>query len=255
MDPGEDLRYTLTVSLEEVSTGSTRNIRVPRKIQCRRCTATGADPDGGQKPCDACSGSGRSPTRRLLRQACARCDGKGWIRVKRCPTCKGDGRHGSEDVLKVQVPAGVATGQKLKLREKGNDSRSAGPSGNLVVIINVEEHPLFRRRGTDVLCQVPLTISELALGCEIQVPTLEGNTTIRISPGTAPDKVLRLSGKGLPHVGGNDRGDLHLQLTIDVPTQITPEQEEALRLYAERMGPAQHPRRAAFDAYVDESEP
>jgi len=251
-DPGEDLRYTLTVDISEVATGAIKTIRVPREVRCRRCAATGADPDGGTKNCETCSGTGRSPTRRLLRSACARCEGNGWIRVRSCPTCNGGGRHGSEDKLKVQVPAGVATGQKLKLRGKGNESKGEGRAGDLLVVINVAEHPLFSRRGADVLCNVPLTVSELALGCELKVPTLEGVTKIRIAPGTPPDKVLRISGKGLPKVGRGDRGDLHLKIKVDIPSNLTPEQEEVLRLYATRLGPEAHPHRAAFDKTTDE---
>ena len=250
-DPGEDLRYTLTVSLEDVSTGASRTIHVPRQVCCRRCGATGADPDGGQKTCESCSGSGRSSTRRLLRQACARCDGQGWVRVKNCKTCDGKGRHGSEDRLKVQVPAGVATGQKLKLRGRGNDSRGTGPAGDLLVVINVENHPLFRRRGSDIICEVPMTMAELTMGCELQVPTLGGVTTIRIPPGTAPEKVLRLSAKGLPRVSSGDRGDQHIKLIVDIPTELSPAQKEVIRAFSERITPSDHPQRRAFDAMVE----
>jgi molecular chaperone DnaJ len=234
-----------------VATGTSKSIHVPRQVRCGRCSATGADPDGGQKNCETCSGSGRSPTRRLLRQACARCDGQGWIRVKICRNCDGKGRHGSEERLKVQVPAGVATGQKLKLRGRGNDSRGSGPAGDLLVVMNVEEHPLFRRRGPDVICEVPLTVSELTLGCELLVPTLDGTTTIRIAPSTRPGKVLRVSGKGLPKLGKTDRGDLHLKLSVDIPTALTPEQIEAIGVFNERIKPSDHPQRREFDALVE----
>jgi len=154
----------------------------------------------------------------------------------------------------VQVPAGVATGQKLKLRGRGNDSRGSGPAGDLLVVINVENHELFRRRGSDIICEVPLTVSELTLGCEFQVPTLDGVTTIRIPPGTGPEKVLRLSGKGLPRVNSgdrSDRGDQHIKLQVDIPTGLTPAQEEAVRVFSERIKPSDHPQRREFDALVE----
>ena len=119
------------------------------------------------------------------------------------------------------------------------------------MVINVENHPLFRRRGSDIICEVPMTMAELTMGCELQVPTLGGVTTIRIPPGTAPEKVLRLSAKGLPRVSSGDRGDQHIKLVADIPTDLSPAQKEAVLAFSERITPSDHPQRRAFDAMVE----
>lgn len=248
---GEDLKHTLTVTLEEVSAGAEREITVNRMVKCKRCDTTGADPEGGRRPCAHCNGSGKSPTRRLLRTDCAQCDGRGFVIVKRCSRCGGEGRHDRPDQLKVKVPPGVATGQKLKIRGKGNDSRGDHMSGDLFVLVNVEDHPLFRRRGDDLLCEVPATFFEAALGADLAVPTLDGNTTIRVPAGTPSGKIFRLAGRGLPNLETpKRRGDLHYKVNVEVPTQLADRERAALRTAAEALGPAAHPERRAWTEAV-----
>lgn len=249
--PGEDLRYNLAVTLEEVAAGVERLIEVPRQVQCRRCEGSGAHPEGGKQPCEACEGSGRSPTRRFLRTACARCDGKGFITVKACDRCSGAGRSGSEERLRVRVPAGVATGQKLKVGRKGNDGYGTGAPGDLYVIVQVSEHPVFRRRGADLLCDVPVPFSQAALGAEVRVPTLDGATTVRVPPGTASGKTLRLSGRGLPKLDERGRGDLHLRVQVEVPAKLSAEQRSLLERYDALVDEASHPLAAALRRAAD----
>ncbi|MCB9762299.1 MAG: molecular chaperone DnaJ [Alphaproteobacteria bacterium] len=244
--PGEDLRYTLTVTLEEVGEGVERTIVVPRQVRCGRCKATGAHPDGGRQPCDACEGSGKSPTRRIFRTSCARCDGRGYILVKACDRCGGEGRHGSEEHLKVRVPPGVATGQKLKLRHKGNDGHGAGVPGDLLVLIEVAEHGLFRRRGADLLCEVPVSFPEAALGARVRVPTLTGPTTILVPPGTPSGKILRLTGRGLPRLDRKGRGDLHLRVLVEIPSRLSAQQRAAVESLSDLTDERSHPLRAAY---------
>lgn len=251
-EKGDDLRYTISIGLEEVAVGSEKEIVVPRRMRCRTCGGDGADPDGGRETCTVCGGSGRATGPRLFRTECYHCDGRGFKVVKPCPTCEGDGRHTVEDALKVKIPAGVATGQKLKLKSKGDAPRGSGPEGDLYVVVSVAEHPLFRRRGDDVLVDVPLTFPEVALGADVTVPTLEGTTAIRIPAGTAPGKIFRLGGRGLPRVGRSGRGDLHLQVTLEVPEQLGAEQREALAGWATSLGRGEHPKRQAFDQAVKE---
>ncbi|MFZ5478488.1 MAG: molecular chaperone DnaJ [Myxococcota bacterium] len=247
-DKGEDLRFTVTVSLEEASSGCERVLNVPRIVRCKACDATG-DAREGRAPCAGCGGTGRSPTRRLFRTDCPTCDGKGYVPAKKCERCGGDGRHPVEDRLKVKVPAGVATGQKLKLKGKGNESpgRAAGPAGDVLAVVNVDEHPLFRRRGADLLCEVPVTFAEVALGAELTVPTLGGRTTIRVPAGTPSGKTFRLAGRGLPGLDGAARGDLHVKLVVEVPPALSADQRAALNSLAERLGPDAHPRRREFE--------
>lgn len=245
-EPGEDLRYTVSLTLEEVGSGVEKEIVVPRLVRCRTCGGDGADPDGGRETCSVCGGSGRATGPRLFRSDCYHCDGRGFTTKKPCPRCDGEGRTTLDDSLKVKVPAGVATGQKLKLAGKGNAPRGSGPEGDLYVIVNVADHSLFRRRGDDLLVELPLTIDEITLGADVTVPTLEGTTTIRVPAGSPPGKILRLAGRGLPRVGRKTRGDLHLQIVLEVPEGLSPEQQDALADWASSLPSTAHPRRAAF---------
>lgn len=250
---GEDLRYTMSVTLEEVASGTEKEIVVPRFVRCRTCGGEGADPEG-RETCEVCRGTGRATGPRLLRSDCYHCEGRGFKVTKTCPDCGGDGKRGVEDALRVKVPAGVATGQKLKVPGKGNAPRGNGETGDLFVIVSVADHPLFRRRGDDVMLELPLTYAELVLGAEVAVPTLEGRTTIRIPPSSPPGKVLRLAGRGLPHVGRSSRGDLHIQLGLEVPAGLDPAQADALTAWSGALPKAAHPRRATFDTLVEDRE-
>jgi molecular chaperone DnaJ len=244
---GEDLRYTLSVTLEEVGRGAEKEIVVPRKVRCRTCGGDGAAGDAGKEACRVCRGSGRSSGPRLLRSDCYHCQGRGFVVVQACDRCGGEGRHGVDDPIKVRVPAGVATGQKLKLAAKGNAPPGSGPEGDLFVVMNVADHPLFQRRGDDLLVELPLTFPELILGADVEVPTLEGRTTIRVAAGTPAGRLLRLAGRGLPRVGQGGRGDLHIQVQVEVPQNLPESAQTALSAWAEALPPTCHPQRAAFD--------
>jgi molecular chaperone DnaJ len=249
---GEDLRYTISVTLEEVAFGAEKSITVPRRVRCRTCGGDGAAPNGGRATCTVCQGSGRATGPRLFRSECYHCEGQGFTIKTPCPTCSGEGRHPIEEALRVRVPPGVATGQKLKLQGKGDAPRGAGVDGDLYVVVHVVDHPLFRRRGDDLLADLPLTFAEVVLGAEVRVPTLDGTTTIRIPPGTPAGKVFRLSGRGLPTVGKGGRGDLHLNVEIEIPENPGPEVRHTLERLAAVWGPEKHSRRAAFDKAVRE---
>ena len=252
-DRGEDLRYTASLTLEEVSGGVDKEIVVPRFIHCDTCGGDGANPDQGKEVCSVCDGTGRSGGARLLSRDCYHCAGNGYIVVDKCPDCGGDGLRGVEETIRVKVKPGVATGQKLKVAGKGNVARGpGGEPGDLYVIVSVSEHPLFRRRGDDVLLDLPLSIDELVLGAEVTVPTLEGTTAIRIPAGSEPGKVLRLAERGLPRLGRGVRGDLHIHLGLEVPSGLSEERSQALRDWARGLPPAAHPRRAQFDKLVEE---
>lgn len=248
---GDDLRYTLTLTLEEVGTGAAKAITLPRRVRCGTCGGDGAQPDGGRQHCDRCGGTGVAKGR-LLRSSCWHCDGKGYTIETPCGTCSGEGRVGREDTLQVQVPRGVATGQKLRLSGKGNEPAGSGPTGDLFVVVNVAEHPLFRRRGEDLLVDIPLTFREVALGAEVDVPTLDGSTTIRVPAGTPAGRIFRLAGRGLPRVGRPGRGDLHAQVTLDIPTALSADQRRTLAAWSDALSADAHPRRAAYDAALAE---
>lgn len=246
---GDDLRYTVSLTLEEVATGAEKSIVVPRRVHCNSCAGDGALAEHQQK-CSACNGTGKGGTR-FFRSTCYHCEGRGYTFTKPCPTCSGDGLRHLDDTLIVKVPPGVAAGQKLKLANKGNQPRGDGAAGDLYVIVSVEDHALFRRRGDDLLVDLPLRFDELALGADVPVPTLDGSTTIRIPEGSEPGKVLRLSGRGLPRVGRNGRGDLHLQLQLELPNSLDELQRQAVQALARSLPAEAHPRRAAFDRAVE----
>jgi molecular chaperone DnaJ len=244
--PGGDLVATVHVSLEDVATGAERSVGFARKVRCARCDGQGADPDGGSRTCTDCGGTGKARGR-LLRTECPRCDGQGKITVKRCERCGGEGRHGSEEQVKVKVPPGVGPGQKLKLAGKGDQPAGPGRTGDLIVIVQVDEHPIFRRRGMDLVCDLPLTFPEAALGDVVTVPTLSGETRIRIPPGTPPGKVFRVAGEGLPGLRGHLRGDLHFKVEIVVPEQMDVVQRSTIEALARAVPPSSYARRRSFD--------
>lgn len=240
---GEDLRYTLSVTLEEVNTGSSRDVGIHRLARCPTCSGHGATA-AQRKVCTACEGSGRSSGARLLRTQCYHCQGRGYLITAHCETCGGDGRTSQQEALKVKVPPGVATGQKLKVTGKGNDAADGGPPGDLLVLVDVADHALFRRRGDDVVAEVPLTYAEAALGAELRVPTLDGTTFVRIPPGTPHGRVLRLAGRGLPKTVG--RGDLHLEISVEIPSTLDDAERARLAAWSASLPPERHPRRAAW---------
>jgi molecular chaperone DnaJ len=245
---GEDLRVTLSVTLEEVSEGALRDVAVLRRVRCATCNGVGA-PASQRTTCKACSGSGRSTGNRLLRTSCFHCQGRGFVIDSPCRDCHGEGRIVREDTLRVKVPAGVATGQKLKLAAKGNESADGAP-GDLLVLIDVAEHALFRRRGDDLVAQVPVLFSDAVLGAEIKVPLLVGHTAIRIPPATPHGKVFRLAGRGLPT--GSGRGDLHLEIQVEVPIGLSEAERARLAALFASLPVDRHPQRAVFHQAVQE---
>jgi molecular chaperone DnaJ len=249
---GEDLRYTLRIDLETVARGGVQNIDVRRQVACARCEGLGADPQGGTRPCQPCEGSGKSATRRIFRSACPHCEGRGTITVKKCTECSGAGRLDKLESLKLTLPRGVSTGQKLKIAGKGNAPRNGETMGDLFVIINVDDHPLFQRRASDLFVEVPIGFSEAALGTDLTVPTIDGTTTIRVPAGTESGKVFRLAGRGLPALKSSKAGDLHLRVEVEVPRELSPGAEAALRDFDAALGLDYHPRRAAFSRHLEE---
>jgi molecular chaperone DnaJ len=249
---GEDIRCSLSVNLEEVASGTQRRVMVNRRVRCEKCSGSGAHPRDGKKDCQHCNGSGRAKTFRLLRSDCPHCDGLGFAVVKTCPRCRGAGQHDSSEELIVKVPRGVATGQKLKLRAKGHIPKGKGNAGDLFVLIDVEEHSLFRRRGANLFCEVPVMFMEASLGTDLVVPTLDGTTRIRVKPGTPSGKVLRLAGRGLVKPEGKGRGDLHVKLNVEVPTDLSSDQKDALNALASSLRPEHHEGRARYERLLKE---
>lgn len=246
---GDDLRYTVSVALEDVLRGATREVTVPRHVRCDTCRGLGARPEG-RATCATCSGTGRSSGPRLLRTSCYACSGKGYTVVEPCPACAGAGRIRRDETITVRVPPGVATGTRLRVAGKGDDPADDGRTGDLYVIVDVAEHPVFRRRGDDLVLDLPLVIHEAAVGADVTLPTLDGTTAIRVGPGTPAGRVFRLAGRGLPRLKGGGRGDLYVEVGIEIPSGLTPEEQTRLVAWAQSLGRDRHPRRAAIDAWT-----
>lgn len=229
---GADLRYNLTISFMDAAFGTTAKIRVPRWERCPDCDGIGARSRDGIKTCDACKGSGQIRYQQgffSISRTCSRCGGQGKVIVDPCLTCKGEKRVERERTLSVKIPAGVETGNTIRLSGEGELGMHGGPAGDLYVFLTVEEHPIFKRDGQDIICEVPVTFAQAVLGAEIDVPTLNGSTKIKIPAGTQPGHIIRLRGKGFPRLRGTGSGDELIRIVVEVPTKLTARQKELLQ--------------------------
>jgi molecular chaperone DnaJ len=225
---GEDVRYDLEISFEDAVRGMTAEIQVPRHEACGRCRGSGAEPDG-MVTCPTCHGRGEIIYQQSflsIRRTCSHCGGAGKIIRKACQQCKGQAYVRTEERLKVNIPAGVDTGTRLRLPNKGGPGGNGGPPGDLYVVLRVQEHPFFERRDNDLYCTIPLNIAQAALGTEIEIPTLDGSQTLKIAEGTQNNAVFRLRNQGIPELNGRGRGDLYVQIQVKVPTKLNREQRK-----------------------------
>ena len=232
---GRDLRYDLEVTFEEAAFGVTKTIKVPRPINCEACQGTGAAPGTKPETCTACQGRGEVRYQQglfVLTRPCKSCEGRGMIVASPCPDCSGSGKVTREEELQVRIPPGAESGTRRTLRGYGE----AGPqgAGDLLVRVKVQEHPLFTRRGHDIVCALPITFPQAALGDEIEVPTIDGDVTMKIRPGTQPGQLYKLRGKGIPRLGGS-RGDQIVHIELDVPKTLSPRQEELIKELANEL--------------------
>lgn len=231
---GSDLRYHLTLSFEEAILGTQVTLRVPKLDRCDRCQGSGLEIGNSSWTCPTCHGLGEIRQQRSFftyTQPCFYCHGAGTTRQKPCYFCKGDGRIFKEKTLRVSIPPGVETGTQLRLTGEGESGRIGGTPGDLYISLTVRKHPFFERNHFDLWCEVPLTITQAALGAEIEIPTLEGRSRIKIPPGTQPGSVFRLKGKGVP-TPNQDRGDLHVKVKVSIPTHLSRRQKKLLEEFA-----------------------
>ena len=229
---GDDLRYNLRISFDEAAIGTTTKIRVPRWERCPECEGTGAKSKDGVVTCTACRGAGQVRIQQgffSMTRTCSRCGGEGKVITDPCKTCNGRKRVERERTLSVKIPAGVETGNTIRLTGEGGLGAYGGPPGDLYVYLTVEEHPLFKREGQDIICDIPISFAQAALGTELEVPTLTGNTNLKIPSGTQPGQVFKLRGKGFPYLRGSGTGDQLCRVTIEVPAKLTSRQKELLQ--------------------------
>ena len=246
---GEDLRYNLSISFEEAAFGTEKKFRIPRQGLCDTCHGSGSKPGSSPRTCPACRGRGQVSFQQgffNVSRTCNQCRGQGTIISNPCGTCNGTGRVRKFHTLSMKIPPGVDTGSRLKLRGEGEGGISGGPPGDLYVVIQVEPHPLFVRDGLDVICEVPVSFAQAALGAEIDVPTLEGKVKMKIPPGTQSGKVFRRKGKGVRDVQGFHQGDQRVHVVLETPTHLTPQQKELLKEFATLGGEEVHPLSKGF---------
>lgn len=232
---GRDLRYDIEVTFEEAAFGISKKIKVPRPITCSKCGGSGAEPETKTEQCTACQGKGEVRYQQglfVLNRPCRACDGRGVVITSPCSSCSGSGKVTREEELNVKLPPGTETGSKRTVRGYGE----VGPNGagDLVVHVKVLEHPMFERRGHDVVCELPITFPQAVLGDELIVPTIDGEVTMKVRPGTQTGQLYKLRGKGIPRLGGS-RGDQLVRIMLDVPKTVTPRQEELIRELADEL--------------------
>ena len=228
---GSDLRYTLELSLEEAVRGTTVTIRVPTLANCKTCGGSGAKKGSSPTTCSTCGGIGQVRMQQgffSVQQTCPRCHGSGKMITAPCDDCHGQGRVEEHKTLSVKVPAGVDTGDRIRLAGEGEAGAQGGPSGDLYVVVNVREHDIFQRDGRDLYCEVPISFADAALGGELEVPTLDGRVKLKIPEGTQTGKLFRLRGKGVTPVRGGTAGDLMCRVVVETPVKLDKRQRELL---------------------------
>ena len=228
---GADLRYDLEISFEESAKGAETSIQIPRQETCETCSGSGSAPGSRASSCPQCKGHGQVRYQQgffTVARTCPQCRGAGTIITKPCSGCRGAGRIARDRKITVKIPAGIATGQQLRLIGEGEAGSAGGPAGHLYVVVHVHEHAFFRRDGMNLFCEIPVNFTTVTLGGEIQVPSLDGTETVKVPEGTQTGTTLRLKNKGMPDVNGHGRGDLFATVQVQTPRKLTKDQRKLI---------------------------
>ena len=246
---GSDLRYNMRIPLEEAFTGQQKTIQVPTAVQCAKCDGKGTEGSSEPATCPTCAGMGKVRAQQgffTVERTCPTCSGAGQIIKNPCPVCHGAGRVEKERQLSVNVPAGVETGTRIRLSGEGEAGLRGGPTGDLYIFIEVEDHPIFQRDGVNLYCRVPVSMTAAALGGEVEVPTIEGGRSrVKVPAGSQTGRQMRLRGKGMPALRGGAIGDMFIELSIETPVNLTQKQKELLRQF-EAEAADNNPQRDSF---------
>ena len=250
---GESLRTSVNISFEEAAFGCEKEVSIDRVEQCPDCRGSGCAKGTTAEVCPDCRGSGVIQQRRQTplgymstSAPCQRCGGRGKIIHQPCPTCGGKSMVRRRKTIKVTIPAGIDNGQTISLRGQGNAGRNGGPAGDLLIVVSVRPHEIFRREGTSVLCEAPITFTQAALGAELEIPTIDGKVKYTIPEGTQSGTTFRLKGKGIPGLNGRGRGDQYVTVNIETPRNLNREQKEALRKFSELLGEKNYEEHKGF---------
>lgn len=241
-EPGADLRYSVEITLEEAAKGVEKTIKYKRNGKCKSCDGTGAETGSSLKTCSKCNGNGfiRTVQRTMFgnmatESECPDCHGKGKTPEKKCKHCHGTGIEKETVEKKINIPAGIDNGQKLRLSGMGEASSNGGENGDLYVVIKIKQHQIFERDGEDIHCEIPIKFTTAVLGGEVEVPTLNGKKSIKIPAGTQTGKVFKLRGEGIKSLRGGYTGDEYIKVTIETPTDLNSEQQELLMKFEESL--------------------
>ena len=252
---GDDLRYNLEVTFEQAAFGTEKKIKIPRHGPCDACEGSGAEKGTSPATCPACHGSGQMAFQQgffTVSRTCGQCNGHGRVIPHPCPSCNGAAVTRKFHTINVKIPGGVDTASRLKLRGEGENGIQGGPPGDLYVVIIVQDHAIFARDGTDVICEVPISFVNATLGAEIEVPTLEGRVKMKIPAGTQSHAVFRLKRRGIRDVHGGRRGDEHVRVLVETPTRLNTQQKKLLKEFADKGEEDAHPIAKGFFEKVKE---
>ncbi len=250
---GENVVVQVELSFEEAAFGAKKEVNVGRIETCDRCHGSGAADGTHPETCDRCHGTGQIRTTQNFMgmtmqstAACPKCGGKGQLIRTPCSRCKGKGKIRRSQKITVDIPAGIDDGQSVRVSGQGSAGSNGGPNGDLLIAVSIRPHPLFRRDGSNVLCEMPISFTQAACGADIEVPTLDGKVRYSIPEGTQTGTTFRLRGKGIPYVGYKNRGDQYVTVVIETPTQLTKEQKELLRKFEDATAETTTPKRKSF---------
>ena len=246
---GSDLRVGLEITLEEAASGTEKDVDIERLISCKTCEGSGSSSGAGKKQCRTCGGVGQVISSRgffQIQQTCPDCDGAGEIVSDPCKVCRGAGRQKDRSRIRLKVPAGIEEGTQLRSTGNGDQGMRGGPTGDLYVLIQVKAHDVFERDGNDLHCEMPLSFTTAALGGELEVPTLNGKTTVKVPQGTQNGTTFRLRGKGMKVLGRDQYGELYVHVQIAVPNKLTTDQREKLVEFGKALGENNSPLHETF---------
>lgn len=250
---GQDLHTTISISFEEAVFGTEKTISVDRTEACNECHGTGARKGTSPATCPTCNGTGQTRTTQRTpfgsfssTKTCSTCGGKGTVIKDACTKCHGSGRINNKKNISVKIPKGIDNGQTISLAGQGNAGTNGGTAGDLLITVRIAPHKLFKREGQNIYCEFPLTYTQAALGCEVEVPTVDGKVKYTIPEGTQTDTTFRLKGKGVPNISGYGRGDQYVKVYVEVPTNLSKEQKDLLKKFDTLSGKKTYTKQKGF---------
>ena len=252
---GTDLRYDLEITFEEAAFGAEKPITIPRTIPCAICHGSGSKQGSPPQPCSTCRGAGQVRFQQgffSITRTCGACNGAGVTIKDPCSTCRGGGKTRTQGTITVKIPPGVDTGSRLRLSNEGEHGERGGSPGDLYIVLTVRPHGIFKRQEDDIICEVPISFTQAALGAEIDVPAIEGSVRLKIPVGTQTGKTFRFKGKGIQSLQGNRRGDELVIVRVETPTRLTKRQKDLLQEFADMSGDDTTPEKKNFFSKVKE---